>query len=313
MTERETPQIFDAIFKKLMMLSNRAVICLINGLFNASHPVDSAIEYPTTEYISDDLKRQMLDILILIDSANLYHIEAQIDDDKNMVVRMFNYGLAVGFRNKGVSDDVIHIKFPEHKVIYWETTKASPDHITLKLELPDTTVEYRLRSMKFLDYSIRHLEDQGLVVLIPFHLLKLRKQIESAKTSEQRTVLAGQMNEIVRELALAVRRSEMSGFITNDDAAVILGLTDRLFKELYRDRYKEFKEAEDMLQGALRTQMDVMREEMQSKEQAWQNKERQAIQTLAKSNVGVDVIAKALNMTVDEVSEIVGAKSSKGD
>ena len=157
MSERETPKLFDAIFKKLMELSAQAMINFINGLFGTSHAPDSAVEFPATEHITGGLKEKLLDVLILVNHKYLYHIEAQIDGDKNMVLRMFEYGLAVGLRNRTAEDGAIRVRFPEHRVIYWETTKKKPDYVAVKLELPGKTVDFKLKSVKFLDYSVEDL------------------------------------------------------------------------------------------------------------------------------------------------------------
>jgi hypothetical protein len=52
MTKRETAQLFDSILKRLISLSNRAVTLFINGLFGTSHPADSIVSYPLTEYVN---------------------------------------------------------------------------------------------------------------------------------------------------------------------------------------------------------------------------------------------------------------------
>ena len=41
----EVYQIFDKVFKKIITLSAKAVINLINGLFDTDYPLDSSITY----------------------------------------------------------------------------------------------------------------------------------------------------------------------------------------------------------------------------------------------------------------------------
>lgn len=189
---RETPALFDAIFKRLMSLSDMAIVQFINGVFGADHSPDSKVEHLATEYISKDLKKKFLDILIAINSENLYHIEAQIDDDADMAIRLFEYGYAVALHSKSVEDGITRIKFPNARVIYWETSAKTPDVALLRLEFPDgSTHDYSAPSFKFLEHSIEELDQ--MVILLPFYILKLRKRVKAAKSSEERQELAEEM------------------------------------------------------------------------------------------------------------------------
>lgn len=48
--------LYDKIFKKILTLSSKAVINLINGLFNTNYPLNSNIQYNWTEFENDELK-----------------------------------------------------------------------------------------------------------------------------------------------------------------------------------------------------------------------------------------------------------------
>jgi len=137
--KRETQHIFDLILKRLLRLSNGAVIQFINGLFGTDHPLDSTVEYPNTEYVSRKLRRLMSDIVVVINGVNVYHLEAEIKDDESIVIRIFEYGFAQGLSTKTASEggERITIKFPNARIIYWETTKRTPDEVVLTLEFPD--------------------------------------------------------------------------------------------------------------------------------------------------------------------------------
>lgn len=55
--EQEIYQIYDKIFKKILTLSGKAVINLINGLFDTNYPTDSKVQYHWTEFVDDGLKQ----------------------------------------------------------------------------------------------------------------------------------------------------------------------------------------------------------------------------------------------------------------
>ncbi len=58
--------IYDSMFKKILTLSARAVIGLINGLFGTDYPPDSTITYNWTENHDDNLKRTIADTILTV-------------------------------------------------------------------------------------------------------------------------------------------------------------------------------------------------------------------------------------------------------
>jgi hypothetical protein len=69
-------------------------------------------------------------MIIIINGAHAYHLEAEIGSDENIVIRMFEYGFAEGLRTKTVhnsdqSNRKISMKFPSARIICWETTKVT--------------------------------------------------------------------------------------------------------------------------------------------------------------------------------------------
>lgn len=84
--------IYDKIFKKILTLSNQAVIGLINGLFHTDYPPDSTITYNWTEHLDDDLNRTIADTILTINHTYAYHLEAQMYGDEEIELRVFDYG-----------------------------------------------------------------------------------------------------------------------------------------------------------------------------------------------------------------------------
>lgn len=60
---QEVYQLYDKIFKKILTLSSKAVINLINGLFETNYPTDSTITYNWTEHVNDDMRTCLADTL----------------------------------------------------------------------------------------------------------------------------------------------------------------------------------------------------------------------------------------------------------
>jgi len=259
MSTRETQHLFDLMFKRLMHLSSVAIVHFINGLFGTNHPPDSTVDYPKTESVTRNLGHFISDVLIVIAKTFTYHIEAQIDNDENMAVRVFEYDWQSGLLSKTVSGNVIDVKIPRSIVIYWETTKSTPKTVILRLHFYDgTTFDYKVESFKFLDYTLKELEAKNLVILLPFYLLKLRKRVNAAlklpaaKSKAKLSALSVELRKIEEELMSVLERSRKAGVISESDSLEILEHSGKMREELYSS-YEEFMEEESMLLKRLET------------------------------------------------------------
>ena len=82
-------QIYDKIFKRILTLSNVAVINFINGIFNKNFPTDSKLTYNWTENIKNSLEKTIADTIITVNDTEKFHAEAQIGSDSTISLRVF--------------------------------------------------------------------------------------------------------------------------------------------------------------------------------------------------------------------------------
>ncbi|MDR2136361.1 MAG: hypothetical protein LBO76_07080 [Treponema sp.] len=235
MIRRETSQLFDLVFKTLMRLSDRAIVSFINGLFGTSHPLSSAVSRPSAETVSPALRRSMADMVITINNSFSYIIEAQISNDRSMGVRILQYILGEGQETVSTGRHVTRIRLPDARVIYWETTRGTPDRETIIFEFPDGG-QYRMEvpSFKFPAYSPARLEELDLAILLPLCMLGLRREIRAAaKRGKDRQEMGERLAELVAELREAAERSEEREIISRGDLLNVDHLINRLCKDLY--------------------------------------------------------------------------------
>ena len=100
-------------------MSSVTVVQFINGLFDAEHPLNSVVDYPSIENVSKKLRRLLSDMILVINGIHTYHLEAEIRYDANIAIRVFEYGFAEGLRTKEILEDgrKISVKFPSARVI----------------------------------------------------------------------------------------------------------------------------------------------------------------------------------------------------
>ena len=173
---KEIYQIFDKIFKKVITLSAKSVVNLINGLFGTDYPPDSTVEYNWTEFTDENLKRILADTIITINGRYSYHMEAQVGKDDTIVFRVFEYGFGHADNRRNVEDGKYILQFPRPAIIYLYYEGEVPDEyiLTLSFEEGRSTYEYKVPVIKMPEISVQELNDRKMVILIPFHLLKLR-------------------------------------------------------------------------------------------------------------------------------------------
>jgi hypothetical protein len=222
------------------------VINCINGLFNTDYPPDSKVSRPSTETVDDNLKRSVADMVIVINGVHRYLIESQINNDEDMLVRIFRYILSEGQRSAERGGHTLTIHIPDARVIYWETTRNTPDRELLRFEFPDgPAVELNVPSIKFPEFSITELEERKLILLLPFYLLKLRRQTENAKTDERRRELFASLKKLLLDIHKIIERGRDRELIGGTDFIKIWEITKLLYRSLYSD-YNETKEKREM-------------------------------------------------------------------
>ncbi|GHS94015.1 hypothetical protein AGMMS50276_05750 [Synergistales bacterium] len=302
--------IFDLMLKRLISLSDSSTIHLINGLFDKDYPQGSKVEYPNVENVSAKLRKRLSDKVIAI-NGDKYHIEAEIKDNAEIMVRMFDYDYADALSAKELHEDGnMFLKFPEARVIYWEPTKKTPDEVSLHFKFSNGQESvYNVKTFKLFDYSIKELGDRKLTTLLPFYVMKLRKKIAGAKSSKARQGLSGEMKVVLDELVDIVERCEAAGTIAETDSNVVLSMVDRLYQELY-GQYGELAEVDIMLQDRLVTRFEeALLERGQKGHQEGRQKGRQeglieAALNLLKMGLDKETVSKGTGLSMEEVQKL---------
>lgn len=175
-----TYQIYDRIIKKILLLSPKAVIHLINGLFDTDYSTDSILSYNWTEHVDNDLNKRLADTILTINGNYSYHIEAQIVKDEDIAFRVFEYGYHHALKQHGTS---YVLKFPTAKVIYLCENPAIPDIEEIVLDFgKQGSFTYQVESFKLINSTIQDLHNRKMIILIPFLILRFKKKMQRVRT-----------------------------------------------------------------------------------------------------------------------------------
>ena len=238
--DKEIREIYDRIFKKILTLSKKSVINLINGLFDTDYPIDSDITYHWTEMVDDELKKTLADTIITVNGCDSYHIEAQMYKDDDIVMRVFNYSYGHSVRCR--KDEEI-LEFPVPKIIYFGNAKSVPDTYRLILNFKGQgQFVYKVKTFKYQEHSIEEINNKKLIVLIPFELLKLRELLKKERTEENLNALK---NLVRKDIIGSIQKNYEVGNITGSDVGRLMQLTKKLYKHLYSE-YEQLEVVEEM-------------------------------------------------------------------
>lgn len=263
-----THKIFDSTFKKILTLSSKAVVNMINGLFYTSYDPDTAeVFYHWTESVKDDtLKTTLADTILVINNSDAYHMEAQMTKDENIVFRVFSYGAGYADKTKEISQDekghdIYQIHFPNPCIIYLNNVSESvPDTYSLSVDLGlDAPIIYRVPVVKLMNCSTEDINNRKMVILVPFFLLKLRERL-SDKESRTPENIASLKSLIKTDIMGSIDKNIELGNITLEDGAQLYKLTQVLYTKLY-SYYEETEEVTDMVDQSIVTFVDEFQEQ----------------------------------------------------
>lgn len=238
---KEIYQIYDKAFKRILTLSEKTIINLINGLFDTDYPTDSKITYNWTEHEDKDLKRSLADSILTINGKDSYHIEAQMTEDEEIVFRFIEYGFGHAYKNRTFISGGERMVFPRPCILYLDEGKKDiiPDEYTLTLLFENQgEFTYKVPLVKLQNMSVEELNEKKLIALLPFQLLKLRKKIENLRTKENLNEL---QKFVVNDIIESIYKNELVGNISHNDAMDLIELTTKLYMKIY-SKYKELED-----------------------------------------------------------------------
>ena len=273
-TKKSADQIFDHAFKKMLTLSSKDVTNMINGLFGTDHnPSTTTITYHWTEHQADGtLKTTLADSILILNDKYAYHMEAQITEDNEIVFRVFSYGYGYADVNKEIhttefdNKPVYTLHFPEPRIIYLGDVSSSvPDELQLKLDFQNNSPYiYSVPTVKLAQLSAQELNDRKMIILIPFHLLKLRK-LMNRKNGPDKTTINSLKNLVESDILQSIEINQQLGNITPSDAHQLISLTKKLYTYLY-DAYTETEEVWNMIDQSLELESDALILKMEAME-----------------------------------------------
>jgi hypothetical protein len=313
--KRETHNVFDLTIKYLLQDTNSSnVVYLINALFERVYPVDSPVSFEKTESVQkqgNKLKPYYSDMLVNL-AGDDFAIEFQIGDDEIIGLRIFEYGFRYAHKNKRIYENggLIELNLPEGCVIFWESGEKTPDKIMVRLQEKacNKRFDYEVKVFKMSEQSLEALEEKRLLVLLPFCLLKFRKELRSKQINpEKRRAVAELEKRLIEELEAVLTRGVEEGYINDTDCIMILESIAQMHKELY-DEYEEFQEASMVLDDGIKLRWKDHERQLN---QQWKDHEQKiALDTKKQTETRIIELWKQ-GYTTEEVEKLLAEEDRK--
>ena len=297
---KEIHQIYDKAFKRILTLSDKAVINLINGLFGTDYPTNSEITYNWTEHEDKDLKRTLSDSILTINNRDIYHIEAQMTEDEEIVFRVFEYGFGHAYKNRTYEDGRETMVFPRPCIIYLDEGKKDkvPDEYTLILKFENQgEFSYKVPVFKLQRVSLQELKDKKLIVLLPFLLLKLRKKMEKIRSKENIEEL---QRLVVDDIIETIRKNEAVGNLSSIDAINLIDLTTKLYMKIY----SKYKEMEEFTMRLYDQSMELAGDKYEKSVEELQDEVKEMKESLEKKDIRLKEKENSLKVQAERIKEL---------
>lgn len=174
----------------------------------------------------------LMDIALRVGDTDYYHLECQMINDHEMVIRMFTYDVHFAITHMKDADgdtDKIILKFPNSAVIYPEKNNAIPDCLQCCILFSDGSKHiYKVPTVKIQTYSLKEIREQHLTLFLPYTMLRFRPRLKQKKKISEK-----ELTEYLEEVILILKGEASAGFLTElqyqDYVRLIRHAAERVF------------------------------------------------------------------------------------
>lgn len=252
------PMLWDEIMKALVYTMPEQLFPLIEEVYGITYPKGTSVQFLSTEQpvfpsnTTEALTSQFMDLSILIAGTDYYHIECQMKNDHQMVIRMLSYDLHFAMQHCATEQDAtgeMILRFPRSVVLYPEKNQKIPDRLRCRIIFQDSSEHtYQVPTVKMQDYSLEEIQKKHLILFIPYVLLRLRPQLES-----RHGINKEELTSLVNSVIVILNEEVRFGNITELQQKDILELFTRASKKIFT-HYPEYqREVSSMTELKIKT------------------------------------------------------------
>ena len=252
------PMLWDEIMKALVYTMPEQLFPLIEEVYGITYPKGTTVQFLSTEQpvfpnnAAESFTSQFMDLSVLIAGTDYYHIECQMKNDHQMVIRMLSYDLHFAMQHCETEQDAageMILRFPRSVVLYPEKNGKIPDRLCCRIIFQDDSEHtYQVPTVKMQDYSMEEIQRKHLILFLPYVLLQLRPQLESHNGINKE-----ELTSLVNSVIVILNEEVQLENITELQQKDILELFNRASKKIFT-HYPEYqREVSSMTELKIKT------------------------------------------------------------
>ena len=214
-------KLWDEILKAIVSAMPSQLFPLFKEVYGREYSKDTSIVLlgsETSSFQENDKKppgSTLMDIALLVAGTDYYHLECQMKNDSEMVIRMFAYDVRFAITHSRTMDKdtgEIVLYFPRSVVIYPDENSALPDHLKCRVVFQDNSEHiYTVPTVKIQTYSLKEIKEKHLTMFIPYTILRLRPKF---KAGRKHSLTRNELTEFVAEAILVLKEELLEGYLT---------------------------------------------------------------------------------------------------
>ncbi|MBE5875875.1 MAG: hypothetical protein E7290_03190 [Lachnospiraceae bacterium] len=210
----------------------------------------------------------------LVAEKDLYHLECQMTNDSDMVVRMIEYDFHTALRH-GIQMDapnVFTLHFPNSTVLYPQCNNKLPDKLICNVIFPDgSNHRYEVPTIRIQKYSLEDIREKHLTMFIPFKLLSFRPRVNSKRNPIQEN----ELTEYVKRLILILEEEYEAGNISSLEYKDYVKFINLAAERVFHSQQYYAEEVFEVTKSVLELPSDIYRKAEMAEKLQQELKERE--------------------------------------
>ena len=218
---RDGTKLWDEILKAIVSAMPSQLFPLFKEVYGREYPKGTPIVLlgsETSSFQEDSNsppKSTLMDIALLVAGTDYYHLECQVKNNSEMVIRMFAYNVRFAItHSKHIDSDTgeMTLYFPSSVVIYPEKNSDLPDYLKCRVVFQDDSEHiYKIPTVRIQTYSLKEIKQKHLTLFIPYVILRLRPRINAGNDP---IMTQKELTEFVEEVIFVLKEELFNGYLT---------------------------------------------------------------------------------------------------
>lgn len=214
-------KLWDEMLKAIVEGMPEQLFPLFKEVFGKDYPRGTPVTLLATEsstYQEDPHAppdSRLSDIALLVNGTDYYHLECQMRNDTDMVIRMITYDLhlAIQYTASALPEgDGFVLHFPYSAVIYPDKNGHLPHSLRCRIVFQDGTEHiYQIPTVRIQSYSLQEIHEKHLDLFIPYVLLRLRPKLDP---NRKFPLTKKELTDFVDEVMMILRDELLQGYLT---------------------------------------------------------------------------------------------------